>query len=184
MAVVTLRPLVSATRTDARWSVHSIHDRRPDGRGLRVLTVVDPYPREARATEARGSCFAHGVIDRLRRRSRSDRKPAVIPVNNGTGSASRALPEVVGREGARLGFRRPGKPTDHAHASESREDAAESSASFRQDSNAVRPHDAREKLAPRELAELGPRSAGRERPELPAARVASVRSVGRMVDGR
>ena len=113
-AVVTRGPSVAATRKDERWSMDFMHDQLQDGRRIRVLTVVDQYTREALATEARGSFSAHDVIDVLNRLSRSDRKPAVIQVDNGTEFASRALDAWPYRENMRLEFSRPEKSTDNA----------------------------------------------------------------------
>ncbi len=176
-AVVTRGPSVAAMRKDERWSMDFMHDQLQDGRGIRVLTVVDQYTREALATEARGSFSAHDVIDVLNRLSRSHRKPAVIQVDNGTEFASRAMDAWAYREDVRLDFSRPGKPTDNAHIEsfnarlraerlnahvfESLEDAEETLTSWRSDYVAVRLHSALGMLTPREFAELGQRSAGR-----------------------
>ncbi len=113
--VVNRGPSVMPTRRGERWSMEFMHDQLHDGRRLRVLTVVDPYTREALATEARESFAAHDVIDVLDRLSSSHRKPAVIQMDNGTEFASRALDAWAYREAMRLESSRPGKPTDNAH---------------------------------------------------------------------
>jgi hypothetical protein len=45
--------------------------------------VVGQYRLEALAIEARGWLSAHDVIDVLERRSRANRKPAVVQVDSG-----------------------------------------------------------------------------------------------------
>ena len=141
-----------------------MHDQLEDGRKIRVLSVVDQYTREALATKARGSFTARGVIDVLEHLSRSHRKPQVIQVDNGTEFASRALDAWAYREGVRLDFSRPGKPTDNAyvesfnarlraeclnaHIFESLDDADRILTSWRRDYNAVRPHSALGMLTP------------------------------------
>ena len=189
--MLTRGPSVVPIRRDQRLSMDLMHGQLHDGRRLRVLTVVDQYTREVLATEARGSFYEHDVINVLNRLSRSDRKPAVIQLDSGTEFASRALGAWAHREYVRLGFSRPGKPTDNAHVEsfdarlrakcmnayvfETLEDAEETSTSWRSDYNAARPHPALGMLAPKELAELGQRNAGRCWPRLFAARVASRR---------
>ncbi len=111
----TRGPVVVPTRRDERWSMLTFHDKLQDGRRLCVLTVVDQYTREARASEACGPFSAHDVIGVLNRLSRSHRKPAVIQVDNGTEFVSRAVDAWAYREDVRLDFSRPGKPTDIAH---------------------------------------------------------------------
>ena len=123
-----------------------------------LLTVVDQYTREALATKARGSFTARGVMDVLEHLSRSHRKPQVIEVDNGTEFASRALDAWAYREGVRLDFSRPGKPTDNAyvesfnariraeclnaHVFESLDDADRTLTSWRREDKTVRPHSA------------------------------------------
>lgn len=176
-SVVTRAASVRATKRDERWSMDFMHDQLEDGRKIRVLTVVDQYTREALATKARGSFTARGVIDVLEHLSRSHRKPQVIQVDNGTEFASRALDAWAYREGVRLDFSRPGKPTDNAyvesfnarlraeclnaHIFESLDDADRTLTSWRRDYNAVRPHSSLGMLTPTEFAELSQRNAGR-----------------------
>jgi putative transposase len=142
-----------------------MHEQLQDGRGLRVLTVVDQYTREVPATEARGSFSAHDVIDALDRLWKSHRKPAMTQVDNGTEFASRAWDAWAYREDVRLDFSRPCKPTDNAHTEsfnarlraeclnahilESREDAKETLTSRRSDYTAVQPHSALGMLSPK-----------------------------------
>jgi hypothetical protein len=76
-----------------------MRDQLQDGRRLRVPTVLDQYTREALATEGRGSCYAHDVIEMLHWLSRSHRKAAVIQVahaSNMGGRSSRRAPWMRG----------------------------------------------------------------------------------------
>lgn len=99
-------------------------------------------------------------------------------MDNGTEFASRALDAWAYREGVRLDFSRPGKPTDdayvesfnarlraeclNAHIFESLDDADRTLTSWRRDYNAVRPQSSLGKpTPPTEFAELGQRNAGR-----------------------
>ena len=96
--------------------------------------------------------------------------------NAGQSSLRAPLDAKAYREDLRLGFSRPGKPTDDAHVEsfnsrlcakclsahifESLDDAEEALTCSRCDSNAARPHSALGMLTATEFAELGQRNLG------------------------
>lgn len=86
-----------------------------DGSPFRILTIVDCFTREARATAARTSFRAYQVIDQLDRLARIRGKPRSIRVDNGPEFAGRLLDQWAYLNKVELDFSRPGTPTDNAY---------------------------------------------------------------------
>jgi len=58
---VRLRP----THGDHVWSYDFIHDRTRDGRGIKILTVIDEYARECLSIKGERFLTSHGVLETL-----------------------------------------------------------------------------------------------------------------------
>lgn len=176
-AVQTRRMTPKGTSRDERWSMDFMADQLGDGRKIRMLTIVDHYPRESMAMEIGPSMRSAEVIAVLDRLGRLRRKPRSISVGNGPKFASKALDAWAYRKGVQLDFSRPGKPTDNAMIEsfnararaeclndnwfESLDEARETIGAWRMDYKEHRPHSALGNLAPREFASTGqPRLAG------------------------
>jgi putative transposase len=151
-------PCPPATAPNERWSMDFMSDRLSDGRRFRVLTLVDNFSRVSPALEAGISLSGKFVASVLERLAAKGLKPKTIHVDNGPEFVSRALDDWAHRNGVKLDFSRPGKPTDNPFIESfngrlrvecldqnwynSIEEARSGLEAFRIDHNQVRPHTA------------------------------------------
>ena len=91
-----------------------VADRLGDGRQIRMLTLVDNFSRVSRAIEVDFSLTGKRVVEVLERLTMRCGLPTVIKVDNGSEFISKAMDEWAYRNGVKLEFSRPGKPTDNA----------------------------------------------------------------------
>jgi putative transposase len=96
------------------WGLDFIADQLGDGRRFRALTVVDIYTRESLAIEAGQSLKGEDVVMVLNRIMLQRGAPQVLFCDNGSEFASHAMDLWAYRNGVRIDFSRPGKPTDNA----------------------------------------------------------------------
>ncbi len=152
-----------ATRPKERWSLDFLTDSLADGRRFRVLTIVDNVSRVSPAIEVGNSLTGERVVAVLERLERTVGTPERIAVDNGPEFISKALDAWAYRNGVRLEFSRPGKPTDNAFAESfnghfraecldqhwfaSLEEARQTIEAWRVDYNTERPHRALKHLA-------------------------------------
>ncbi len=101
-----------ATRPHERWSLEFLTDSLVDGRRFRVLTIVDNVSRVSPAIEVGISLTGDRVVAILERLKRTVGVPERIAIDNGPEFVSKALDAWAYRNGVRLEFSRPGKPTD------------------------------------------------------------------------
>ena len=92
-----------------------VSDALYDGRRLRALTVVDNYTRECLAIEVDQGIGGGQVAGVLGRITMERRTPKTIRVDNGPEFVSKVLDQWAYRNGVKLDFSRPGKPTDNAY---------------------------------------------------------------------
>lgn len=92
-----------------------VSDNLGNGQALRALTLVDNFSRVSPAIEVDFSLTGKRVVEVLERVSASYGQPRVIKCDNGPEFASRAVDEWAYRKGVKLGFSRPGRPTDNAY---------------------------------------------------------------------
>jgi putative transposase len=158
----------AAALPNQRWSMDFMSDALADGRKLRVLTVLDTCTRECVALEVATSFRGSDVGQVLTRVGIQRGLPAVITVDNGTEFTSKALDHWAYRNGLKLDYTRPGKPTDNGfiesfnaqvrreclsqHYFSSVADAGAVVAAWRDEYNDRRPHGA---LGQRTPAEVG-----------------------------
>jgi putative transposase len=109
-------PPPRAQRPLERWSLDFLTDGLVDGRRFRVLTIVDNVSRVSPAIEVGTSLTGERVVAILERLKRTVGRPERIAVDNGPEFISKALDAWAYRNGVRLEFSRPGKPTDNAFA--------------------------------------------------------------------
>jgi len=102
------------------WTMDFMHDTLCGGRGLsgtlrrfRTLNVVDCFSREALAVEVDTSLSGHRVVRVLQRLLETRGKPEVIQVDNGSEFTGAALDEWAHKNGIKLHFIEPGKPTQN-----------------------------------------------------------------------
>jgi len=115
-AAVVRNPLPPATKQNERWAMDFIQDSLWSGRKYRTLSVVDTFSRECLTVEADTSLPGFRVVRILDRLSDLKGLPASIRVDNGPEFISKVLDEWAYRNGVKLDFIRPGKPTENCYA--------------------------------------------------------------------
>lgn len=105
-----------AQRPQERWSMDFLSDSLADGRRFRVLTLVDNVSRVSPAITVDVSLTGDRVVAILDGLRLSCGVPERIAIDNGPEFISKALDAWAYRNGVRLEFSRPGKPTDNAFA--------------------------------------------------------------------
>jgi putative transposase len=103
----------AAAPPNERWSMDFMSDALASGHRLRVLTVLDTCTRECMALEVATAFGGQQVADVLTRLGITRCLPAVITADNGTELTSRALDHWACKNGVKLDYIRPGKPTEN-----------------------------------------------------------------------
>lgn len=104
----------AAIRPGQRWSMDFISDRLADGRGFRILTVVDQFSRECVLLEAERSMSGAKVAEALQRVIEGEgTAPESITCDNGSEFAGRVLEAWAIEHGIQLVFIRPGRPVEN-----------------------------------------------------------------------
>lgn len=156
-----------AQRPNERWSVDFVSDRLTNGRRFRILTLVDNLSRVSPAIEVDFSLTGRRVVEVLSRLAHEQELPKVIQCDNGTEFTSQAVDEWVHRQGIKLDFSRPGRPTDNGfiesfngklraeclnqHWFSSIQEAKTIVEAWRQEYNQERPHRSLQGLTPHEF---------------------------------
>src|SRR5690625_666324 len=97
------------------WSLDYMHDSLWDGRGFRLLNVIDDYNRQVLWIEADTGLPALRVIRVLDRLKESRGLPEMIRVDNGPEFISHKLDMWCKQNKVTLAFIQPGKPTQNAY---------------------------------------------------------------------
>ncbi len=108
-------PLGQAVRPNQKWSMDFVAQRLPDGRWIRVLTVVDQYTRECLTLFADNALSCEKVATALDKIVVLRGAPESITVDNGTEFASKAMDLWAYKNGVHLDFIRPGKPVENGY---------------------------------------------------------------------
>ena len=108
-------PSGQAVRPNQKWSMDFVAQRLPDGRWIRVLTVVDQFTRECLALWADNTLSGEKVAIALDKVLALRGAPVSITVDNGTEFTSKALDLWAYRNGVHLDFIRPGKPVENGY---------------------------------------------------------------------
>jgi putative transposase len=103
----------SAMRPNQKWSMDFVAQRLPDGRWIRVLTVVDQYTRECVTLLADNTLSGEKVATALDKALMQRGAPESITVDNGTEFTSKALDHWAYRNSVHLDFIRPGRPVEN-----------------------------------------------------------------------
>ena len=149
------------------WSIDFVADRLSDGRSIRMLTLVDNFSRVSPAIEVDFSLTGKRVVEVLDGLKSRCGLPKVIKVDNGSEFISKAMDEWAHRNGVKLDFSRPGKPTDNAFIESfngrlrqeclnqnwftSLADARQLIEAWREDYNQLRPHSSLDHRTPNEF---------------------------------
>ncbi len=159
-------PLSRPAAPNECWSMDFVHDRLADGRSFRLLTLVDNFSRVSPAIECDFS-FNGPRVAAVLERLKENGLPQTIKVDNGSEFISKAFDAWAHRNGVKLEFSRPGKPTDNAFIESfngrlrqeclnqnwflSLDDARQTIESWRRDYNEYRPHSSLDQRTPSEF---------------------------------
>jgi transposase InsO family protein len=108
---VRLRP----QRPNHVWAYDFVLVRTHDGRGVRLLTVIDEYTRECLAIRADRQIRSSDVIETLAELMMIRGVPDHIRSDNGPEFTARAVREWLGRVGARTLYIEPGSPWENGY---------------------------------------------------------------------
>ena len=104
-----------AVRRNEQWSMDFVAQRLPDGRWIRVLTVVDQYTRECLTLHADIALSGEKVAAALDKIVIRRGAPKSITVDNGTEFASKAMDLWAYSNGVHLDFIRPRRPVENGY---------------------------------------------------------------------
>jgi putative transposase len=97
------------------WSYDFVYDRTRDGRGLRLLTILDEYSRECLAIDV-GRKFTHdAVLDRLTDLFFRRGIPEHIRSDNGSEFTAKVVRSWLSRIGVRTLYIVPGSPWENGY---------------------------------------------------------------------
>ena len=102
----------AAMRPGQRWSMDFTGDKLADGRGFRILTVVDQFTRECVLLAAERSMSGAKVAEALAIDG-EEAAPESITCDNGSEFAGRVLEAWAIEHGVQLVFIRPGRPVEN-----------------------------------------------------------------------
>ena len=108
-------PQGQAARRNEKWSMDFVAQRLPDGRWIRVLTVIDQYTRECLTLHADTALSGDKVAAALDNVVVLRGAPKSITVDNGTEFASKAMDLWAYSNGVHLDFIRPGRPVENGY---------------------------------------------------------------------
>ena len=100
---------------DHVWAYDFVQVRLHDGRGVRLLTVMDEYTRECLAIQAARSIRSADVIEVLSELMMIRGVPDHIRSDNGPEFTARAVRGWLGRVGARTLYIEPGSPWENGY---------------------------------------------------------------------
>lgn len=113
VAQASRQPRLVPEAANEQWSMDFMSDSLADGRGLRILNVVDDATREALAIEVDTSLPGPRVVRVLDRLVAHRHGPRRIVLDNGPEFTSRAVDQWAYDNGVELAFIRPGKPMEN-----------------------------------------------------------------------
>ncbi len=108
---VRLRP----SYTDHVWSYDFVQDRTSDGRGFRMLTVIDEYSRECLAIDVARKLTSEDVLERLSDLFVRRGVPDHIRSDNGPEFTAKKVTEWLDRLTVKTLFIEPGSPWENGY---------------------------------------------------------------------
>lgn len=161
-------PLQAAVKPNQNWTMDFVHDSLWNGRHMKSLNIVDEYTRECLAIEIDTSIDGSRVVRVLEMLKDLRGLPEAIRVDNGPEFTSRVMDAWAHRNGVKLDFIAPGKPTQNAFIEsfngkyrneclnenwfESLREARLAIEDWRKEYNGYRPHSSLGNLTPLEFA--------------------------------
>jgi putative transposase len=101
---------------DHVWSYDFVMDRTDDGRGLKMLPVVDEYTRECLCIEAERSITAEDVVKTLAALFDRRGEPTFIRSDNGPEFIAKAVKRWLEASGVKTLYIEPGSPWENAYS--------------------------------------------------------------------
>lgn len=163
------KPLETPTKLNELWNMDFVHDQYGDGRKLKLLPIEDLFSRECLWVEADRSISGAQVTRVLDRIIKQRGTPQCIQTDNGPEFTSRAFCQWAQKNGIKIQYIDPGKPTQNGHIESlngtlryecldanwfsSLEDAREKVAAWRYTYNWVRCHSSIGRIPPGRFAE-------------------------------
>ena len=114
LARVERQPMLMPQAPNQRWSMDFQHDLLATGQRFRTLNIVDDFCRECPAIEVDTSLPGARVVRVLDRLAETRGLPREIILDNGPEMIGKVLDHWAWRNGVRLYFIDPGKPTQNA----------------------------------------------------------------------
>jgi putative transposase len=105
-----------AERPDHVWSYDFLHDQTADGRGLKLLPVVDEFTRECLTIEVERSMTAEDVISPLEYLFEVRGEPGHIRSDNGPEFIAEVVQSWLARRGSKTLYIAPGSPWENAYS--------------------------------------------------------------------
>lgn len=105
-----------AERPNHVWSYDFIHDRTADGRGLKMLPIVDEYTRECLTIEVERHLTAKDVVSTLEYLFEVRGEPGHIRSDNGPEFIAEVVKGWLARRGAGTLYIEPGSPWENAYS--------------------------------------------------------------------
>lgn len=155
-------------RANQEWALDMVHDALVTGRGIRILTLVDGYTREAPALPVHTSISSRPITRVLERLMEARGTPEAIRCDNGPEFTSRHMLAWCQDHGIRLVHIQPGRPMQNgqnegfngrlrdeclnANTFANLAGARQKIESWRQEYNAERPHSSLGYRTPSEFA--------------------------------
>lgn len=106
---------VTPSAANELWTMDFTHDTLADGRAFRTLNIIDAWNREALCLEADTSLPGKRVVRALDELAQRRGLPQAIQVDNGPEFRGLELDQWAYRNGVKLHFIQPGKPTQNAY---------------------------------------------------------------------
>jgi putative transposase len=105
-----------AERPDHVWSYDFIHDQTADGRGLKMLPIVDEFTRECLTIEVERHLTAEDVVSTLEYLFEVRGEPAHIRSDNGPEFIAEAVKGWLARRDTGPLYIEPGSPWENAYS--------------------------------------------------------------------
>jgi putative transposase len=105
-----------AERPNHVWSYDFIHDQTADGRGLKLLPIVDEYTRECLTIEVERHLTAKDVVSTLEYLFEVRGEPEHIRSDNGPEFIAEVVKDWLARRGAKTLYIEPGSPWENAYS--------------------------------------------------------------------
>jgi putative transposase len=106
-------PVEEPTAANQLWTMDFVSDALCDGRSFRTLNLVDAFTRQCLAIETDTSLGGERVVRVLDEVMSRRGKPQVIQIDNGPEFRSKVMDVWACRNGVKLDFIEPGKPTQN-----------------------------------------------------------------------